>query len=103
MWDIISKIITWAITSFGGIIGIVKTFSETKKLLEKDVMPDIKTEDKAEEIVKKQELAHHLVILAGLEAAYNVARGLVVAFNFALLMHYSLKFAQSVKRKESSE
>ena len=103
MMDEVIKIVAWIITSLLGMIGFAKSFVETKKLLEKEVMPDIKTEEKAEEIVKKQELAHHLVVFTGIEAAYNIARGLVLALNFALLMHYALKFSQGMRPKKESE
>ena len=103
MMDVVIKIVTWVITSFSGMLGIAKAFTELKKLLEKDVMPDIKTEDKAEEIVKKQELAHHLVVVTGIEAAYNIARGLILALNFALMMHYALKFSQVMRPKREGE
>ncbi len=33
----------------------------------------------------------------------NIARGLVLALNFALLMHYALKFSQGMRPQKESE
>lgn len=78
----------------------VKAFDETKKLIDEKIIPDIKSEVKAEEIVRKQELARSLVAFAGVEAAYNTAIGLIITLNFALIMHYALKFATRPKSNE---
>ncbi len=90
---LVEEWISWVLSSLGSIVLLAKTFVETKKLVEKQAMPDIKAEDKAEEIARKQELARSLVALTGIEAAYNAARGLIVALNFVLLVHYAYKFA----------
>ena len=95
---IVAQWITWVITTIASIFTGVKAFDEAKKLIEDKIMPDIKTEDKAEEIVQKQELAKSLVAFTGIEAAYYTARGLIIALNFALIMHYALKFAASRSR-----
>ncbi|MFL5667062.1 MAG: hypothetical protein ACJ8BW_37795 [Ktedonobacteraceae bacterium] len=92
------SLISWIIGSLVSLFGLAKTFLETKKLLDEKVMPDIKTEDTAKEIQSKQELAKSIVTLAGIEAAYNIARGLVLALNFAVIVHYTLKFASHLKR-----
>lgn len=92
------SLISWIIGSLVGLFGLAKTFLETKKLLDEKVMPDIKIEDTATEIKSKQELAKSLVTLAGIEAAYNIARGLVLALNFAIIAHYAEKLASSFKR-----
>lgn len=97
------QVISWIINSLGGLILMVKAFLETKKLLDDKVMPDIKTEDTATEIKNKQELAKSLVTLAGIEAAYNIARGLVIALNFAVIIHYAYKFAWHVTARTQSK
>ena len=85
--------ISWILGSLGSTVAFVKSFVETKKLFDEKIMPAIQAEDKAEEIVRKQELARNLVAFSGIEAAYYTARGLIIALNFALLMHYAFKFA----------
>jgi len=97
----VTQWITWVISTIVNIVTGLKAFDETKKLIEEKIMPDIKTEDKAEEIVRKQELAKSLVAFTGIEAAYYTARGLIIALNFAIIMHYALKFGAS--RPESEE
>jgi hypothetical protein len=97
----VTQWITWVITTIASIFAGMKAFDETKKLIEEKIMPDIKTEDKAEEIVRKQELAKSLVAFTGIEVAYYTARGLIIALNFALIMHYALKFGASRPRNEA--
>ncbi len=87
------SLISWILSSLASLIGLAKSFVEIKKLLDEKVMPDIKTEDTAKEIQDKQELAKSLVTLAGIEAAYNIARGLILALQFAVFAHYAHKFA----------
>jgi uncharacterized protein YqhQ len=76
----------------------VKGLFEIKKLAEKTTMPDIKSEDKIAEIMDKKELARNLVALAGIEAAYNIARGLVTTLTFAVLFHYANKLTALFSR-----
>ncbi len=97
------EIITWALTSIGSILTGVKSFIEVKKLIDTKVMPDIQAEDKAEEIVRKQELARNLVAFTGIEAAYYTARGLIIALNFIVIMHYAYKFSAQTQKGNHHE
>ncbi len=99
--EAIITIIQQILTMIGGGILSFKALLEAKKLLEDKIMPDIKVEETAENIKSKQELAKHLVIFAGIEAAYNTARALIIALYFVLTMHYAFKFTLRVLKKES--
>lgn len=101
--DEIIKIGSWILSIISGLVASAKGFVEMKKIMDEKVMPDIKTEDKADEIQKKQELAKWLVIFTGIEATYNIARGLILALNFAVLMHYALKFVSGWQHKDSDK
>lgn len=92
------QLITWIMSLLVSLFGLTKTFLETKKLIDEKIMPDSKTEDNAQEIRDKQELAKSLVMLVGIEAVYNIARGLLLALNFALIAHYAHKFASYLQR-----
>jgi hypothetical protein len=95
-WNFISSTISWVLGTVTGLIGLLKSFDSTKKFFEEKVTPDLDTEETIEEIKRRQELARNIVAFAGIEAAYNVARGLVLALNFGLLLHYALKFSERV-------
>jgi len=95
-WNFISSTISWVLTTVTGLIGLLKPFDSVKKFIEDKVMPDIETEETVEEIKRRQELARNIVAFAGIQAAYNVARGLIIALNFGLLVHYAFKFAERV-------
>ncbi len=71
--DIVS-FIGGIISSLSGLITAIKSFFEIKKLVEKTTMPDLKGEEKALQIKEKgdQETARNILILAGIEAAYNI-------------------------------
>src|SRR5207245_10011211 len=98
-WNFISSLVSWILSTVGGLVVTTKALLETKKLVEDKVMPDIDEGETVEEIKRKQELAHNLVAFAGVEAAYNTARGLMIAAYFALLMHYAYKFVALTKPK----
>jgi len=85
------------------LVSLIKVFAETKKVLDEKVMPNIITEDTVKNIQAKQELAKSLVTLAGIEAAYNIARGLILALQFAVFAHYVEKLASSFKRELRDE
>src|SRR5207245_317840 len=95
-WNFISSTITWALTTVTGLIGALKSLDSVKKFIEEKVMPDIETEETVEEIQRRQELARSLVAFTGIQAAYNVARGLIIALHFGLLLHYAFKFTERV-------
>ena len=99
--EAIFTIIQQVLGMIGGVITSFKALLEAKKLLEDKIMPDITTEETAENIKSKQELAKYLVIFTGIEAAYNTARGFMVALYFVITMHYAFKFTQRLTRKES--
>ncbi len=98
---IVTQWISWVISMLMGIFTGVKAFDETKKLIDAKIMPEVKIEDKVEEIMQRQELARSLVAFAGVEAAYYTARGLIIALNFALIMHYAFKFAAMRPKNEA--
>jgi hypothetical protein len=95
-WNFISRTVSWVLGTAVSLIGLLKTFDATKKFFDEKVTPDINSEETIEEIKRRQELARNIVAFAGIEAAYNVARGLVLALNFGLLLHYAFKFSERV-------
>jgi len=95
--------IEWIIAFITNIFVMLKALVETKKLVEETVMPDIIGEEKIEEIKQKQELARNLVAMAGVQAAYNTARGLVMALLFGLVFHYAYKFTTAITRPKNKE
>lgn len=99
VWNFISSLISWILSTVSSVIGLLKAFDGTKKFIEEKVMPDIKTEETIEEIKRRQELARNLVAFAGIEAAYNVARGLMIALNFGIILHYAFRFSERVTSK----
>ncbi|MGB8346800.1 MAG: hypothetical protein WCD86_18070 [Ktedonobacteraceae bacterium] len=89
--------IEWILATLSTVIAFVKSLLETKKLVDETIAPDLKGEEKAKAIANKQELAQSFVALAGIEAAYNIARGVVTALLFGLLLHYVYKFMELMK------
>jgi hypothetical protein len=92
------NLISWVISIVVSFVTATKAFIEIKKLLDEKVMPDIKAEDTAKQIQDKQELARNLVTLAGIEAAYNIGRGLILVLQFAALSHFVGKLTAELRR-----
>jgi hypothetical protein len=84
------SLISWIVGLVVSLVGVIKTFVETKKLLDERVAPDLKAEETAKQIEEKQELAHSLIMLTTIEATYNIARGLLLALQFSVVMHYNI-------------
>ncbi len=85
----ILQIITWIASKIADIAPRLKPVlddAETIKSLM--TMPDMKIEEKAQEIVKQQELAKSLVFLVGIEAFYNIARISVIVMMYAILVRF---------------
>lgn len=97
MDSIFSLVVSPIISAVMSFILSAGTFDRVKKFFEKKVTPDINIEDKAKEIQGNQDLARNLVILAGIEATYNIARGIVVALNFGVLAYSAYRFAKFVR------
>lgn len=97
--EAIATMIQQIVSMIGGAILAFKTFIEAKKLLDKQVMPDINVGETAEEIKNKQHLAKYLVIFAGIEAAYNTAKALMLALYMVITLYYAFKLTDRVSRK----
>jgi len=101
MLDLLKIAIGFIVQNWPKVIGTLDFAKKTLDVGEefKQLMPDIGSEKKAEEIVKKQELGWQLVTLAGIEASYNLLRTLLVVITYGIMVRFVAKFMMNNMRK----